>query len=111
MAQRIEALSLTHYRIENNTFIDADLHSSDIVELGSEAQYAWLRMLTGPEYGPEGFPAERLRDAFEDPRAEFDYQAAVQSLIEARMIHLDGDFYVFPNVVWGPPPEETEGGS
>lgn len=105
--KRPEALSLTHYRTEHQTYFDTEWIYSDMRELGWEAQYAWIRLLSGPEHEREGFPVAKVQEAFEPPK-EFDYQAAVESLLRAQLIVKDGNYYTFPNVIWGTPPDEQE---
>lgn len=104
--KRIDSLSLTHWRVEHETYFDTDLWQTDIVELGWEAHYTWFRLLSGPEYVRDGFPVARLSDAF-DPR-EFDPYPAIDALLHAGLIVDEGDYYTFPNVEWGYPPEEDE---
>lgn len=104
---RTDALSITHYRTEHSTYLDTEWMGSTAAELGWEAQYTWLRLVSGPEYQREGFPIDRLKEAFDTPR-EFDYPAAVESLLRAQLIVEDGGYYTFPNVIWGTPPDYEE---
>lgn len=105
--KRPEALSLTHYRTEDQTYFDTAWIHSDMAELGWEAQYAWIRLVSGPEYERQGFPVSRVREALGQPQ-EFNYTSAIDSLIKAQLIVEDGDYYTFPNVEWGTPPEDQE---
>lgn len=102
--KRIDSLSLTHYRVEHETYFDTDIWRTDVVELGWEAHYAWFRLLSGPEYVREGFPIARLPEAFDS--REFDPAPAIDALLRGGLIERHGEFFTFPNVIWGYPPEE-----
>lgn len=105
--KRPEALEMTHYRTEGTAYLDAWVTESELVELGWEAQLVWLRLVTGPEHQPEGFPVDQLPNVFERPQ-EINYQAALEALINAQMVADEGEFLTFPNVVWGRPPQDEE---
>lgn len=104
--KRIDSLSLTHYRVEHETFFNTDLWQTDLIELGWEATYAWFRMLSGPECIRAGFPVAKLGDAFDS--REFIPHEAIDALLHAGLIVDDGDYYTFPNIEWGYPPEGDE---
>lgn len=104
MRQLRDALSLTHYRVDHETYIDVDLWETNLVELGWQAVYAWFRLLSGPEYVREGFPSVHTEEAL-DPR-EINGPAAIESLTRAGFIVERDGYLTFPNVIWGMPPEE-----
>lgn len=101
----VDSLSLTHYRNHEATWFDCDFWRTDWTHLGWQAQYAWIRLLSGPEYGQHGFPIDQLTKALDS--REVDAEAAVESLLRAGLITERHGYYVFPNVVWGAPPEEA----
>ena len=105
-AKHLDALTLTHYRTDHDTYIDTDLWSSDIVELGWEAQYVWMRLLSGPEFTRDGFPRAALSKAI-DPR-ELAVEPALESLERAGLITIGDTFITYPNIAWGEPPEDDQ---
>ena len=100
------ALSLTHYRTEHETWLDTELFDSDFRRFDANAQYVWIRLLTGPEYGPAGFPKSQVGHVFRPD--DIDAPTTIQEITDAGLVVDESDYLRVPNVTWGTPPQGSE---
>lgn len=104
----VKTADITHYRDDEATHMNTDWLFSDMHREGTkESTYAWIRLLTGPENGPNGVTlTPELREEIADDQSTI--EGSLNYLENVGAIARDGDTITFPNLIWGTPPDDED---
>jgi len=99
----VKQADLRHYRDGHQTYIDCQLHASDLQALGLDVVYAWFRLISGPENAALSVDVSQIDP---DDFPGMDLLPTLRALEEIGAIAVRDGLVTFPNLHAGRPPED-----